>query len=70
MYVPQGSNFYLDFLQKDKTATSTVDVNVMVAIIDNGTMKYDIYDNVYAGYTYDKSILDEKYMTLINYIKE
>ena len=70
MYVPQGSNFYLDFLQIDKDAISTVDVRVEVAIIDNGTMKYDIYDNVYAGYTYDKSILDEKYMTLINYIKE
>ena len=70
MYVPQGSNFYLDFLQIDKDTISTVDVRVEVAIIDNGTMKYDIYDNVYAGYTYDKSILDEKYMTLINYIKE
>ncbi len=66
MYVPQGSNFYLDFLQIDKTATSTVDVTIEVAIIDNGTMKYDIYDDVYAGYSYGAN----KYMNLINYIKE
>lgn len=66
MYVPQGSNFYLDFLQIDKTATSTVDVNVMVAIIDNAKTDYDIYDDVYAGYTYGAN----DYMNLINYSKE
>ena len=66
MYVPQGSNFYLDFLQIDKTATSTVDVNVMVAIIDNAKTDYDIYDDIYAGYTYGAN----DYMNLINYIKE
>jgi hypothetical protein len=66
MYVPQGSNFYLDFLQKDKTATSTVDVNIMVAIIDNTKTDYDIYDDVYAGYSYGAN----GYMNLINYIKE
>jgi hypothetical protein len=66
MYVPQGSNFYLDFLQIDKTATSTVDVNIMVAIIDNTKTDYDIYDDVYAGYTYGAN----DYMNLINYSKE
>lgn len=66
MYVPQGSNFYLDFLQIDKTATSTVDVNVMVAIIDNAKTDYDIYDDIYAGYTYGAN----DYMNLINYSKE
>jgi hypothetical protein len=66
MYVPQGSNFYLDFLQIDKTATSTVDVNIMVAIIDNTKTDYDIYDDVYAGYSYGAN----GYMNLINYIKE
>ncbi len=66
MYVPQGSNFYLDFLQIDKDAISKVDVTIEVAIIDNGTIKYDIYDDVYAGYSYGAN----KYMNLINYIKE
>ena len=66
MYVPQGSNFYLDFLQIDKTATSTVDVNIMVAIIDNTKTDYDIYDDVYAGYSYGAN----GYMNLINYSKE
>ena len=66
MYVPQGSNFYLDFLQIDKDAISKVDVTIEVAVIDNGTMKYDIYDDVYAGYSYGAN----KYMNLINYIKE
>lgn len=62
MYVPQGSNFYLDFLQIDKNKASKVDVTVEVAIIYNGTTSYDIYDENYAGYSYENN-----YMNLINY---
>ena len=60
MYVPQGSNFYLDFLQIDKNLISTVDVTVQVAIIDGTETRYDIYDENYAGYSYENN-----YMNLI-----
>lgn len=71
MYVPQGSNFYLDFLQIDKANSSTVNARVEVAVIDQSAkMDYDIYDELYAGYKYDTIVSDIKYMNLINYNKE
>ena len=70
MYVPQGSNFYLDFLPIDKTKLAKVDINIQVAIISGSdAATYDIYDEQYAGYgqtiTYANVI--EKYMNLISY---
>ena len=71
MFVPQGSNFYLDFLQIDKANSSTVNARVEVAVIDQSAkMDYDIYDELYAGYKYDTIVSDIKYMNLINYNKE
>ena len=64
MYVPQGSNFYLDFLIIDDTLLSTVDVRIDVTIIDGGNTSFDIYDEIYGGYNHNSDYSGEKYMNL------
>ena len=64
MYVPQGSNFYLDFLQIDKDTISTVDVRIEVTIIDGGNKSFDIYDEIYGGYNHNVDYSGVKYMNL------
>lgn len=64
MYVPQGSNFYLDFLVIDDTLLSTVDVRIDVTIIDGGNTSFDIYDEIYGGYNHNIDYSGVKYMNL------
>ena len=64
MYVPQGSNFYLDFLIIDDTLLSTVDVRIDVTIIDGGDKSFDIYDEIYGGYNHNIDYSGVKYMNL------
>lgn len=64
MYVPQGSNFYLDFLVIDDTLLSTVDVRIDVTIIDGGNKSFDIYDEIYGGYNHNIDYSGVKYMNL------
>ena len=64
MYVPQGSNFYLDFLVIDDTLLSTVDVRIDVTIIDGGNKSFDIYDEIYGGYNHNVDYSGVKYMNL------
>ena len=64
MYVPQGSNFYLDFLIIDDTLLSTVDVRIDVTIIDGGNKSFDIYDEIYGGYNHNVDYSGVKYMNL------
>ena len=64
MYVPQGSNFYLDFLIIDDTLLSTVDVRIDVTIIDGGNKSFDIYDEIYGGYNHNIDYSGVKYMNL------
>lgn len=64
MYVPQGSNFYLDFLIIDDTLLSTVDVRIDVTIIDGGNTSFDIYDEIYGGYNHNVDYSGVKYMNL------
>jgi hypothetical protein len=64
MYVPQGSNFYLDFLIIDDTLLSTVDVRIEVTIIDGGNKSFDIYDEIYGGYNHNVDYSGVKYMNL------
>ena len=67
MYVPQGSNFYLDFLVIDDTLLSTVDVRIDVTIIDGGNKSFDIYDEIYGGYNHSIDYSGEKYMNLFKF---
>ena len=64
MYVPQGSNFYLDFLIIDDTLLSTVDVRIEVTIIDGGNKSFDIYDEIYGGYNHNVDYSGVKYINL------
>lgn len=71
MYVPQASNFYLDFLQIDKSKASKVDINIQVAIIDGDNAPiYDIYDEIYGGYNQSIDFNGAKYMNVINFVPE
>ena len=70
MYVPQGANFYLDFLIINDDLVANVDVRIEVNIIDDSNMSYDVYDDIYAGYIHDIYYGDKGYMNLIKVQKD